>query len=98
MLMTETPGLSPPEKLPVRPRRQGRWGPWTHTPLPRRLPGLSTLGPSPLEKRRLTYLPPPEERFAGLIGRMVRAALRAQRVAWGAVGSLYICTQRSGLQ
>lgn len=50
-----------PEPL-AAPRKQGCWGPWARTPLPSRLPALSELGPSPLERRRLPYLPLPEHR------------------------------------
>lgn len=45
----------------MTPRRQGYWGPWTRTPSPGRLPGISELSPAPLEKRSLTHLLLPEE-------------------------------------
>lgn len=56
-------GLQDTDDRGAKPKslRKGCCIPCTGTPLPRRLPGFSKLSTSPLEKKRLTYLPLHEE-------------------------------------
>lgn len=72
------------------PPRGGCWIPCTRTPCPKRLSGFSKLSCSPLEKRRLTYLPLPED---GVCRVNRQKGWDSAEGIWGTSRGLTICTQ-----